>query len=230
MIANVNNHSTHTEKTENTEFTESTENTSETSVFSVFSDNSVFSDTSVHSVFSVSDVQIAAERCIPRNERDVNRSLFKFARELRAMLPNNRMVDLEPYVEVWHKVALDHVSYLEWSDVWFDFIEKWDSVKFPAGKDPLDILVKLVDGSEPPECAKRYGGKVGRLVHILQRLQMETGDKPFFMSGRTAARIVGTTHTKAALWLRGLIRDGVIAVDHSVESNEFRARRYRYIG
>ena len=121
--------------------------------------NSDFSVDSDFSDFSVSDIQDTAVRCAPTDEHDVNRALFQFARELRAMLPNADVVETGPHVDVWYKVALERVPELERSDVWWDFIDKWDAVKFPAGDDPMEMIVKAVAENEPPACSTRYGRK-----------------------------------------------------------------------
>lgn len=225
MITNINNHETCTEKTELPETTETTENSFYR--YSVFSDISVNSDTSVLSVFSV-QVQSAAIACTPKDVREVNRVLFDFARRLRGLLPIATVEDLVPYVELWHKAALKTVNTLEWTDVWWDFIDKWDAVKFPAGSNPLELIVQEANDNEPPECSMRYGGKVGRLVHLLQRLQLKEPDKPFYMAGRTAAKLLGVPHPKPQSWLNHLVREGVLEVVS--KGTKHRATRYRYLG
>jgi len=185
---------------------------------------------SVVSVVSVTDIRNAIGGCLPEHESDLDSAIFRLARTLRALLPGAQVPSTEPHVEAWYQLARERIPSLEWTDVWWEFIRKWDFVKFPAGASPMDMIVKAVEESEPPECAKRYGGKVGSLVHVLQRLQMETGEKPFFISCRTAAALVGTTYPRAARWLKNLTREGVIEVDTKVKSNEYRARRYRYLG
>jgi len=239
MISNVNTElpgrTEYTEGAECTEVLEGTEfsirrnsDTSVTSVSSVTSDTSV---NSVHSVLSVSGaVHAAASRCVPVDKRSVGRALFRFAREMRSLFPGSESSEVTEYVDVWWERAQEVVPDLELPDAVMDFMEKWDAVKFPAGEDPLELVLEAVSKNPPPECSTRYGGKVGMLVHILQRLQIEVGDKAFYMSGRTAARLVGTTHGKASMWLRGLVKAKVLEVDHSVESNAHRARRYRYSG
>jgi hypothetical protein len=169
-------------------------------------------------------------RHIPIDRRGVDRAVFSLARELRALLPNASVADLGPYVEVWNKVALKDIAGFDQTMVWWTFIDKWDAVKFPDGEDPLSLIVKSLADSEPPACAMRYGEKVRRFVHILQRLQMEVGDKSFYMSERTAAKLMETTQPMARTCLKRLVNEGVLEVDHKVKANQYRATRYRYIG
>ncbi len=222
MIQNVNHHKSSTEKSENTE--------NSINRFSNFSDISDISDFSDNSVFSVACARDAANRWVPKNTKDVNRSLFQFAREMRAFLPDSTAEEMEPYLAIWYTVAVESVRDLDWSEVLCDFEFKLESVKFPAGNDPLSIILQEVEENEPPACATRFRGRMGRLVHILQRLQMKNMDKSIYMSGRVADRILGAKEGSAAKMFRYLVLKGVLEVDHSIESNEYRARRYFYRG
>jgi hypothetical protein len=225
MILNVKNHESATENTQ------STENPIMCSKYSKFSQCSKCSKSSQSSyVFSVADARDAATRWIPDDIKGVNRALFQFAREMRSLLPDAVAEEMEPYLAIWYRVASDYLKELDWGEVLCDFEFKLEEIKYPVGQDPLSMAIQEANEHEPPECSTRYGGNMGRLVHILQRLQMKNRNKSFYLSVRVAGRILGTTKDSAARMLRYLVLKGVLEIDHSIEYDEFHARRYYYRG
>lgn len=203
--------------------TESTENTEDYLLGSLLSLSS-----SVISVFSVTQAQELVARYTPQDVKEVNRRLFDYARALRGALPASDMAELAPYVELWHKAALAHVKGLDWGDVWCDFLFKWNSVKFPAGEDVFTCIMQEINEYEPPACSTFLGGPVGRLVHIIQRLQIHVGDNPFYLACRKAGPLVGVDHNTAAKWLKGLVYSGTLK--EVAKHTSYKAKRYRYLG
>jgi hypothetical protein len=203
--------------------TESTENTEDYLLGSLLSLSS-----SVISVFSVTQAQELVERYTPQDVKEVNRSLFDYARALRAAFPVSNMAELVPYVELWHKVASANVKGLDWGEVWCDFLFKWNSVKFPVGEDVFTCIMQEINEYEPPACSTFLGGPVGKLVHIIQRLQIHVGDNPFYLASRKAGVLMGVDHNRAAKWLKSLVYSGTLEV--VTKHTSYKATRYRYLG
>lgn len=195
-----------------------------------FSGISGFSAFSGISAFSGYDVNESANRLSPTRREAINYQLFRFAKELLGAFPGAAAEELEPYFEVWYKVAKEHIPDLEWGDALLDFEYKLSAVKFPAGTDPFSVILREVDEMEPPACSTKYGGKIGRLIHILQRLQLLDVNSPIFMSQRMAGKILGTDKNDGKKKLQQLVTLGILKVDETVKCNEFRAKRYRYLG
>lgn len=207
----------------NVPVTESTENTEDYLLGSLLSLSS-----SVISVFSVTQAQELVGLYTPKEVREVNRRLFDYARALRSAFPVSDMAELAPYVELWHKAALANVNGLDWGEVWCDFLFKWNSVKFPAGEDVFTCIMQEINEYEPPACSTFLGGPVGRLVHIIQRLQIHVGDTSFYLSCRKAGALLGVDHNTAAKWLKGLVYSGTLKV--VANHTKRKAKRYRYLG
>ena len=62
---------------------------------------------------------------------------------------------------------------------------------------------------------------------LCRQLQIEAGTNPFFLDGRSAAKVLGQPHETVASWLRALRRLEVIALDK--KGRRGHASRYRYI-
>ncbi|MDP6546307.1 MAG: hypothetical protein QGH60_20195 [Phycisphaerae bacterium] len=70
------------------------------------------------------------------------------------------------------------------------------------------------------------------LVALCRELQLLIGNDPFFLSTRTAGRLLGVDHTTAWRWLFLLETDGWIKTVEKggTAKNPRKATRYRYVG
>jgi len=140
--------------------------------------------------------------------------------------------DLRNFVEAWHRAALPTIATKDFDTTFWDFVESWDKVRYPAGSQPVKAAFELAARDNPPKCAKLYENpKVRLLVQLCRRLQESAGGAPFFLACRTAGELLDESYVVAAKWLRGLVRDKVLerAEKDQVVGGR-RAHRYFYIG
>ncbi|MCH8807867.1 MAG: hypothetical protein IH986_17515 [Planctomycetes bacterium] len=93
-------------------------------------------------------------------------------------------------------------------------------------------ILKRAKDSVYPKAAERYELPALRLlVALCRELQRAAGDAPFYLSCRTAERLLGVNHMKAWKWLAGLTNDGVLReVEKGGQAGTARrATRYRYV-
>lgn len=176
-------------------------------------------------------INLAIAATLPRGEGQRNRQVFELARALKAIpsLADADVNDLRAYVEKWHAKALPVIRTKAFEETWIDFLTAWPRIKFPRGSEPLTQLFQQAAAVPPPPAAERYGiPELKLLVGLCEVLQRENGSAPFFLSCRTAGRLLNVDHNTAARWLKLLQHDRLIVC---VESGTKRkAARYRYVG
>ncbi len=171
---------------------------------------------------------------LPKSEGQRNRALFELARTLKAnpAYADAEPSDLERVVRLWHKAALPFITTKAFEDSWADFLYGWDKVIWPKGAFPMDAIFEQVRTSEPPAFAAKYETtECKQLASLVRELQRCTGDKPFFLSSRTAARLVGVKHLRAWKWLRMFQATGILREQEKggQKSGRYRATRYFYV-
>ena len=181
------------------------------------------------------DVERAILGTLPSGPGRRNRQVFELARALKAI---PRLVDvpvdsLQPYVRRWHALALKRNLILTeaFEETWIDFLYAWPKVRFPKGANPMIAILERAQKAPPPSAAAKYeGASLRLLVCLCRELQRESGEQPFFLSCRTAAKLLPECdHVKASRWLALLRHDNVL---HEVEKGNPRrqlASRYRYL-
>jgi hypothetical protein len=116
-------------------------------------------------------------------------------------------------------------------DEWrFDFENSYAHARTPLGANPLEEAIGLADSRPAPLEANFYTSpNIKRLVAVCYQLQVLSGEDPFFLSVRDAARILGTRDLmKATNSLNGLVRDGVLRLVAKGQPGGKRATRFRY--
>jgi hypothetical protein len=175
-------------------------------------------------------IQRAIKRTLPTGYGQRHRSIFNLARELKACLPDAPYSDLKPIVREWHQQAAPNIHTKPFEDSWFDFAESWQKVMFPAGEEPIQMIVKKALGSDLPKIAGDYESpEVQALIAICRELQRAAGDGAFYLACRTAGRILDIDHTSANRYLRGLCIDEVIQLVSKGSQSSKKANRYRYL-
>jgi hypothetical protein len=177
-------------------------------------------------------IETAIKRTLPTGGSQRHKQVFALARELKGLpaLADAPLADLKPIVRQWHKRALASIKTKPFEETWFDFCEGWGKVRFPAGKEPMAMMVAKAMEAELPEVAKQYEQQPLRLlVAVCRELQRASGDGPFFLSARTAGKYLEVSHVQAWRWLRGLQHDGILQLVSLGSQAEHKASRFRYV-
>lgn len=186
---------------------------------------------SVSSVLSVTWTE-DLERTLPHSEGQRNRSTFALARLLKGIpqFADAAAEQMEPIVREWHRRAFPIMGTKPFDETRIDFLVSWGRVKFPAGTGPLEQIMRKATTSRLPAAAKRYDSDgVRKLVGLCAALQDAAGDAAFFLSCRTAAKVLGIPHHETAWrWIMLLKHDGLLV--ETEKATPIRAARYRYIG
>lgn len=174
-------------------------------------------------------IESAIRSTLPAGPGERNRAVFALARALKAIphFADAPSVCLHDIVERWHALALPVINTKPFEETWIDFARGWARVIYPAGGGPLDLALERAEAVDPPAEAMRYEQPALRLLASLCReLQRNAGEGPFFLSCRTAARMLGVDHTTAWRWLFLLGHDGLLRVVEA--GTKTKAARYRY--
>jgi hypothetical protein len=116
-------------------------------------------------------------------------------------------------------------------DEWrFDFEDTFEKTRIALGANPLEEARRRASASPMPPQADRYASpKLKCLIAVCYHLQVMAGDDPFFLSVRSAARILGTkNNADAAKMLSGLVRDGILTEVARGTPGGRRATRFRF--
>ena len=149
----------------------------------------------------------------PLEERQRNKSLFKFSRMLVG-IPECRGWPLrqwKPYVKKWHQEALPVIGTKPFEDTWSDFTRSHEKVKVPYDR---DFMVEILE-SIPPETIDEYRldyeSPVTRsLLRLCLGLDQHHGGGVFFLACRMAGGVCGSSHMTAANHLHMLVVDDVL--------------------
>jgi hypothetical protein len=207
-----NNAAHRTERTENTEETEITEKTEEITIVDA-------------------ELEGLIRRCLPTAEGERHRQVFELARELKP-LPRFREFNPRSFEQVlhrWHELALPVITTKPFEESWFAFLRGWPLIKYLKDDLSVERIADRARGLEVPEAAKYEQPKLRELVAICRELQNEQGDAPFFLSCRTAGKLLDISYHEANLWLSGLVLNGTLKVTEKGVPGGKRATRYRFV-
>lgn len=177
-------------------------------------------------------IERAIVESLPRGPGQRHKLVFELARGLKgiAALSDADPRDLRPYVQQWHKAALPVITTEHFEETWIDFLRAWPRVKFPKGVEPMTQIFARAKASELPDIATNYQqAELRMLVALCRELQRAAGDGPFYLSCRTAGRLLQVDHTTAWRWLWLLEQERVLNVAEKGSQSKRRASRYRYI-
>lgn len=173
---------------------------------------------------------------LPREFGTRNRGVFEFARSLKS-LPQFSDADpreLRNIVRVWHKRALAKIRTKEFEETWIDFLKAWPRIRYAKGEEPMAQIFETAIQLEPPEIAiEKYPNnpKLKILVSLCLELQRAAGENPFFLSARTAGKLLDVSPMQASRWFFLLRSDGILRLVSKGGTAETvrQASRYRYI-
>ena len=180
------------------------------------------------------DVARALRDSLPTGPGRRNRQVFELARALKAVprLADAPVDRLEPFVRQWHHtgVAKGVISTQPCEETWIDFLRAWPKVKFPKGAEPMGVIFEKAKRKPLPRAADKYEQPQLRiLVALCRELQAASGKEPFFLSCRSAGRLLGVPHVTAWRWLFLLTHNGDLQEVEKGDQSKRRASRYRYV-
>jgi hypothetical protein len=162
-------------------------------------------------------------------DKDVNRPLFMLARKLRGIEEELKAhFSVSVIAEVvgrWQ--AINHDSLEENHDYLTEFLDKLSLVRFPEG-----LLVKALERAKkrpPPKKTARLPRGLQLLASLCRELQWEAGTEPFFLAGRSAAKVLGEPHETVACWMRVLQGPRLKVIELVSKGRLGVASRYRYL-
>ena len=132
------------------------------------------------------------------------------------------------------KKALPNIETKEFEETWIDFLKASPKIKHKIGDEPIEKIFDKAIRLEPPQIAvEKYpdNSNLKLLVSLCRELQRAAGDNPFFLTVRTAGRLLEVTPMTASRWLFLLESDGILRVVTKGGTAETvrKATRFRYI-
>ena len=188
--------------------------------------------TSTENKIITSDIETLIRGALPSGPGHRNRQVFELARVIKAVpaLADANPDDLRHIVKRWHTLALPKILTREFTETWIDFLQAWPKVKSPKGVKMAAIMEKALQ-SPMPKAAERYEiEEMRRLVSLCRQLDREAKGGTFFLSCRTAAELLGVSHTQANRWLFLLDHDKVVKQINKGDRAKRQAAEYRYLG
>jgi hypothetical protein len=155
------------------------------------------------------------------------RNRLDLASKLKALTPDLEKV--RPVVEVWHQQA-EPIIQEDFATFWAAFAKDWKRVKYVAGQRPIDqAFRKALKRKVPARVKKLYKDDptMHRLALLCAQLQEEAGAEPFYLTCRTAGRLLGIHFVKANDRLRMLVTDKILKLEERGQPR--RASRYHYL-
>jgi len=176
-------------------------------------------------------IQEAILRTLPSHPGQRNDKIFEFARWLKSIpgLSDEPIEALEPFVREWHRQALPVIDTKPVEETRIDFYRGWKSVKYPKGQEPMTLIFGKASTCYPVEAEKYESTDVRLLMSLCRELQRATGDGPFYLSCRTAARLMGADFKSVNRWLYLLEIDRVLQVVEKGSAKTQKATRWRYL-
>ena len=183
------------------------------------------------------NVQSAISSTLPQEFGQRHRRIFDLARLLKSN-PEFAHMDpsvFRPVVKEWHRQALPNIRTKDFVETWADFLSAWTNVKYKIGEAPMDDVMRRVTERQPARfLIAEYpdNDKLQQLGSLCRELQRTRGEEPFFLSCRTAGKLLGVSHTKVAQWLTVLKGDRLLieVSKGGTASAPRKASRFRYVG
>lgn len=197
------------------------------------------SDTQVTQVMlargSVLDVDHAIQLAMPSDVHQNNNRLFTLARAVKSLEIQSGKFSREKLRNVftqWYTLAGPYLRPDQTRDEYMiEFMKAYSAARTPLGDGIIDQAWKSAQTKPlPPEAVDGFTDEKFRLIVALCReLQINAGDKPFFLSSRTLAKLLGhPTHIAASRYMSALCVMGFI--EEATKGTMGRASCYRYQG
>jgi hypothetical protein len=110
-----------------------------------------------------------------------------------------------------------------------EFLNAYRKAKFPPGSRTLaKAWAPAQKATPPPEAMQFQNPELRLLVSLCRELQLEAGERPFYLASRTARKLLGhESHSTAALWLGAPVGLDILRIVEPGRMN--RATRYFYL-
>ncbi len=178
-------------------------------------------------------IEQAIQSTLPTSPGMRNRQVFQLARALKGIpsLADQAPQSLIHIVQRWYTRALPYIKTKEFDETLIDFFYAWPRVHTPMRTNLMEDAMRLARSKPIPNLP--YDSQPVRdLAALCRELQGIVGDGPFFLSTRTAGRLLGVHHTTAWRGLFLLETDGWIKTIEKggTDKNPRKATRYSYTG
>ena len=145
-------------------------------------------------------IEHAITSTLPTAPGQRNKLVFVQARALKA-IPGICDAPAKEHCSIvrrWHKLARPVITTDPFEETWIDFLKAWPKVKFPLGADPMTDIRQRAVNSPVPKAADHYEQRRLRLlVAFCRALQASAASEPFYLSCRTAGRLLEVDHMTA---------------------------------
>jgi hypothetical protein len=162
-----------------------------------------------------------------------NRNVFEFARWLKSRVEffEADPRTLERYVLQWWETARPYIGTKDFDETRADFNRAFRKVRIPKGRSPLDDALMRANRSVLPKSAMRYTDhKKQLLVKLCRELQTSSQCDPFYLSCRSAGKLLDITYQQANAWLYLLCEDEILHLEvPGTAGKNGKAARYRYL-
>jgi hypothetical protein len=167
-------------------------------------------------------------QCPVITHKSTNRPLFMLAHKIRGFEEEQAsMFSLDVITEIVRRWQSRNQHNLEDNhDYLMEFLDKLSLVRHPKGRALVNAFV-AAKRLPPPKQTTGLSRDVQLLACLCRELQRGAGENPFFLDGRSAAKVIGLRHETVASWLRALQRLWVIKLE--TKGRRGFASRYRYI-
>jgi len=181
----------------------------------------------------VRDVEHAIQLSMPSQVHQNNRQLFTLARAVKSLEIQSGKFNREMLNNVftkWHIAAAPYLRSDQSHDEYkMEFMKAYSAAKTPLGDGIINQAWKAAQTKPiPPEAAAAFTDRKFQLIVALCReLQISAGDKPFYLSSRTLARLLEQpNHIAASRYMTALCVMGFI--EEETKGTMGRASCYRY--
>lgn len=171
---------------------------------------------------------------LPSRESDRRGAMFRFVRSLKSVPRYRRIPDpqqVEPLFRDWYAKALPFITRTDYAKNWADFRYMLTTVKHPANHVRLECVVKLADATPLPSPSPGVESLWRRrLLAVCRLLQVQHGNRAFFLASRPIAELLGVTQVSVSRALREFLQKGVLRLVERGRFGKHRASYYRYTG
>ncbi len=180
----------------------------------------------------------AIEKCVPVDDEQIgyigNEPVFLLCQYMQGvdMPEGTTFNDLRPFVKRWYDLAKDKLigedgDCLSFGEVWGQFVEAWEKVKFPKNNALESAKIRATQATyQIPELDWCQDESIIYLARVCYELSQPDG--MLFLSGYDAGGILGKTQKPGRLALKMFCAEKIIKCIQV--GNRKKASDYQYVG